>query len=168
MSLIAVYPGTFDPITNGHTDLVNRGIKIFDKVIIAVAENPTKNTLFTISERVNFIEKIFEGNMKIEIFPLNRLLVEFAKDHGATVILRGLRAVSDFEYEVQQASMNRSMERNIESVFMSPAEKYDFLSSSIIKDIAKHDGDLSNFVDKEVLKSLKKKLRLLFLTVTIK
>ena len=159
MSLIAVYPGTFDPITNGHTDLVNRGIKIFDKIIIAVAENPTKNTLFTISERVNFIEKIFEGNMKIEIFPLNRLLVEFAKDHGATVILRGLRAVSDFEYEVQLASMNRSMEPNIESVFMSPAEKYGFLSSSIIKDIAKHDGDLSNFVDKEVLKSLKKKLR---------
>ena len=159
MSLIAVYPGTFDPITNGHTDLVNRGKKIFDKVIIAVAENPTKNTLFTISERVNFIEKIFEGNMKIEIFPLNRLLVEFAKDHGATVILRGLRAVSDFEYEVQLASMNRSMEPNIESVFMSPAEKYGFLSSSIIKDIAKHDGDLSNFVDKEVLKSLKKKLR---------
>ena len=96
MSLIAVYPGTFDPITNGHTDLVNRGIKIFDKVIIAVAENPTKNTLFTISERVNFIEKIFKGNTKIEIFPLNRLLVEFVKDHGATVILRGLRAVSDF------------------------------------------------------------------------
>ena len=159
MSLIAVYPGTFDPITNGHTDLVNRGVKIFDKVIIAVAENPTKNTLFTISERVNFIEKIFEGNTNIEIFPLNKLLVEFAKDHGATVILRGLRAVSDFEYEVQLASMNRSMEPNIESVFMSPAEKYGFLSSSIIKDIAKHDGDLSNFVDKEVLKSLKKKLR---------
>ena len=159
MSLIAVYPGTFDPITNGHTDLVNRGVKIFDKVIIAVAENPTKNTLFTVSERVNFIEKIFEGNTKIEIFPLNRLLVEFARDHGATVILRGLRAVSDFEYEVQLASMNRSMEPNIESVFMSPAEKYGFLSSSIIKDIAKHDGDLSKFVDKEVLKSLKKKLQ---------
>ena len=86
-------------------------------------------------------------------------LVEFAKDHGATVILRGLRAVSDFEYEVQLASMNRSMEPNIESVFMSPAEKYGFLSSSIIKDIAKHDGDLSKFVDKEVLKSLKKKLQ---------
>ena len=159
MSLIAVYPGTFDPITNGHTDLVNRGVKIFDKVIIAVAENPTKNTLFTVSERVNFIEKIFKGNTKIEIFPLNTLLVEFAKDHGATVILRGLRAVSDFEYEVQLASMNRSMEPNIESVFMSPAEKYGFLSSSIIKDIAKHDGDLSKFVDKEVLKLLKKKLR---------
>ena len=127
MSLIAVYPGTFDPITNGHTDLVNRGVKIFDKVIIAVAENPTKNTLFTISERVNFIEKIFKGNTKIEIFPLNRLLVEFVKDHGATVILRGLRAVSDFEYEVQLASMNRSMEPNIESGFHESCRKIWFL-----------------------------------------
>ena len=158
MSLIAVYPGTFDPITNGHTDLVDRGVKIFDKVIIAVAENPTKNTLFNISERINFIDKIFQNNKKVSIFPLNKLLVEFAKEHNATVILRGLRAVSDFEYEVQLASMNRSMEPNIESVFMSPAEKYGFLSSSIIKDIAKHGGDLSKFVDKDVLDALKHKL----------
>jgi len=158
MSLIAVYPGTFDPITNGHTDLVNRGVKIFDKVIIAVAENPTKNTLFNISERINFIDKIFQNNKSIAIYPLNKLLVEFAKDHNATVILRGLRAVSDFEYEVQLASMNRSMEPNIESVFMSPAEKYGFLSSSIIKDIAKHGGDLSKFVNKDVLDALNQKL----------
>ncbi len=159
MSLIAVYPGTFDPITNGHTDLVDRGVKIFDKVIIAVAENPTKNTLFSISERISFIEKIFHDNTKVEIYSLNKLLVQFAKDHNATVILRGLRAVSDFEYEVQLASMNRSMEPNIESVFMSPAEKYGFLSSSIIKDIAKHDGDLNKFVHIDVLEALKKKLR---------
>tara|TARA_B100001769_G_C22094034_1_gene590103 strand:+ start:616 stop:1095 length:480 start_codon:yes stop_codon:yes gene_type:complete len=159
MPLIAVYPGTFDPITNGHTDLVDRGVKIFDKVIIAVAENPTKNTLFSISERIGFIKKIFNDNTKVEIHSLNKLLVQFAKDHNATVILRGLRAVSDFEYEVQLASMNRSMEPNIESVFMSPAEKYGFLSSSIIKDIAKHDGDLSKFVHIDVLKELKKKLR---------
>ena len=159
MSLIAVYPGTFDPITNGHTDLVDRGVKIFDKVIIAVAENPTKNTLFSISERISFIKKIFNDNTKVEIYSLNKLLVQFAKDHNATVILRGLRAVSDFEYEVQLASMNRSMEPNIESVFMSPAEKYGFLSSSIIKDIAKHDGDLSKFVHIDVLEELKKKLR---------
>ena len=159
MSLIAVYPGTFDPITNGHTDLVDRGVKIFDKVIIAVAENPTKNTLFSISERISFIEKIFHDNTKVEIYSLNKLLVQFAKDHNATVILRGLRAVSDFEYEVQLASMNRSMEPNIESVFMSPAEKYGFLSSSIIKDIAKHDGDLTKFVHIDVLEALKKKLR---------
>ena len=159
MSLIAVYPGTFDPITNGHSDLVNRGVKIFDKVIIAVAENTNKNTLFSLSERIRFVEKIFADNTKVEIYPLNKLLVQFAKDHEATVILRGLRAVSDFEYEVQLASMNRSMEPSIESVFMSPAEKYGFLSSSIIKDIAKHGGDLSKFVHDEVLIGLKEKLK---------
>jgi pantetheine-phosphate adenylyltransferase len=159
MSLIAVYPGTFDPITNGHTDLVNRGVKIFDKVIIAVAQNPSKNTLFNVKERIEFIQEIFDANSQVEIYSLDKLLVDFANDHHATVILRGLRAVSDFEYEVQLASMNRSMEPNIESVFMSPAEEYGFLSSSIIKEIAKHGGDLSKFVDKAVLAALQKKLR---------
>jgi len=158
MSLIAVYPGTFDPITNGHTDLVNRGVKIFDKVIIAVAQNPSKNTLFTVKERIEFIQEIFDENSQVEIYSLDKLLVDFANDHNATVILRGLRAVSDFEYEVQLASMNRSMEPNIESVFMSPAEEYGFLSSSIIKEIAKHGGDLSKFIDKAVLAALQKKL----------
>ena len=159
MSLIAVYPGTFDPITNGHTDLVNRGVKIFDKVIIAVAQNPSKNTLFTVKERIEFIQEIFDANSQVEIYSLDKLLVDFANDHNATVILRGLRAVSDFEYEVQLASMNRSMEPNIESVFMSPAEEYGFLSSSIIKEIAKHGGDLSKFIDKAVLAALQKKLK---------
>ena len=159
MSLIAVYPGTFDPITNGHTDLVNRGVKIFDKVIIAVAQNPSKNTLFSVKERIEFIQEIFDANSQVEIYSLDKLLVDFANDHNATVILRGLRAVSDFEYEVQLASMNRSMEPNIESVFMSPAEEYGFLSSSIIKEIAKHGGDLSKFIDKAVLAALQKKLR---------
>ena len=159
MSLIAVYPGTFDPITNGHTDLVNRGVKIFDKVIIAVAQNPSKNALFTIKERIEFIQEIFDANSQVEIYSLDKLLVDFANDHSATVILRGLRAVSDFEYEVQLASMNRSMEPNIESVFMSPAEEYGFLSSSIIIEIAKHGGDLSKFIDKAVLAALQKKLK---------
>ena len=159
MSLIAVYPGTFDPITNGHTDLVNRGVKIFDKVIIAVAQNPSKNTLFSVKERIEFIQEIFDANSQVEIYSLDKLLVDFANNHNATVILRGLRAVSDFEYEVQLASMNRSMEPNIESVFMSPAEEYGFLSSSIIKEIAKHGGDLSKFIDKAVLAALQKKLR---------
>ena len=159
MSLIAVYPGTFDPITNGHTDLVDRGTKIFDKVIIAVAQNPSKNTLFNVKERIEFIQEIFDANSQVEIYSLDKLLVDFANDHNATVILRGLRAVSDFEYEVQLASMNRSMEPNIESVFMSPAEEYGFLSSSIIKEIAKHGGDLSKFIDKAVLVALQKKLR---------
>lgn len=157
MAEIAVYPGTFDPITNGHTDLATRGCKIFDKIIIAVAENPQKNTLFSISERIDFVQNIFSNEKKIEVYPLNKLLVQFAKDHSATVILRGLRAVSDFEYEVQLASMNRSMEPNIESVFMSPAEEFGFLSSSIIKDIARHDGKLEKFVHKDVLEALRKK-----------
>ena len=157
MEKIAVYPGTFDPITNGHTDLAKRGCKIFDKIIIAVAENPQKNTLFSIAERMDFVKNIFSHEKKIEVYPLNKLLVEFSKDHSATVILRGLRAVSDFEYEVQLASMNRSMEPNIESVFMSPAEKFGFLSSSIIKDIARHGGKLEQFVHKDVLKALSKK-----------
>ena len=157
MEKIAVYPGTFDPITNGHTDLAKRGCKVFDKIIIAVAENPQKNTLFSIIERIDFVKNIFSDEKKIEVYPLNKLLVEFAKDHSATVILRGLRAVSDFEYEVQLASMNRSMEPNIESVFMSPAEKFGFLSSSIIKDIARHGGKLEQFVHKNVLKALRKK-----------
>ena len=157
MAKIAVYPGTFDPITNGHTDLATRGCKIFDKIIIAVAENPQKNTLFSISERIDFVQNIFSNEKKIEVYPLNKLLVQFAKDHSATVILRGLRAVSDFEYEVQLASMNRSMEPNIESVFMSPAEEFGFLSSSIIKDIARHDGKLEKFVHKDVLEALRKK-----------
>ena len=157
MAKIAVYPGTFDPITHGHTDLAKRGCKIFDKIIIAVAENPQKNTLFSISERIGFVKNIFSDEKKIEVYPLNKLLVQFAKDHSATVILRGLRAVSDFEYEVQLASMNRSMEPNIESVFMSPAEEFGFLSSSIIKDIARHDGKLEKFVHKNVLEALRKK-----------
>ena len=157
MAEIAVYPGTFDPITNGHTDLATRGCKIFDKIIIAVAENPQKNTLFSISERIDFVQNIFSNEKKIEVYPLNKLLVQFAKDHSATVILRGLRAVSDFEYEVQLASMNRSMEPNIESVFMSPAEEFGFLSSSIIKDIARHNGKLEKFVHKDVLEALRKK-----------
>ena len=159
MSLIAVYPGTFDPITNGHTDLVNRGVKIFDKVIIAVAENPAKNTLFSISERISFIEKIFHDNDKVEIYSLKKLLVQFANDHDATVILRGLRAVSDFEYEVQLASMNRTLDPSIESVFMSPGEEFSFLSSSIIKEIAKNNGNISKFVHKDVESALKDKFK---------
>ncbi len=159
MALVAVYPGTFDPITNGHSDLIKRGCKIFNKILVAVAENPQKNTLFNVEERVSFIEEIFKDEKRVEVFILNKLLVDFANEHSATVLLRGLRAVSDFEYEVQLASMNRSMEPNIESVFMSPAEEFGFLSSSIIKDIAKHGGRLDKFVHKKVLESLKYKFK---------
>ncbi|MBS83416.1 MAG: pantetheine-phosphate adenylyltransferase [Gammaproteobacteria bacterium] len=157
MSLIAVYPGTFDPVTNGHADLVKRASKIFDKVIIAVASNPQKTTLFSLDERIILANTVFSDFNNTEVFPLEKLVVEFAKEHSATIILRGLRAVSDFEYEVQLAGMNRSMEPNIESVFMSPGEEFSFLSSSIIKDIAKHKGDLSKFVHKTVEEALRKK-----------
>ena len=163
MNKIGIYPGTFDPLTFGHIDVIKRSLKIVDKLIIGIADNDNKTPLLSIEERKLIIDSdikdYFNQNNKIIIKNIDGLLTDFAKLNKVTCIIRGLRAVSDFEYEVQLASMNRSMEPNIESVFMSPAEKYGFLSSSIIKDIAKHDGDLSNFVDKEVLKSLKKKLR---------
>ena len=159
MTLIAVYPGTFDPVTNGHVDLVKRGCKIFDKIIIAVAKNPQKSTLFTLDERIKFAEKVFSNRKSIEVLSLDRLLVDFAKHHSATVILRGLRAVSDFEFEIQLASINRSMEPSIESVFMSPAVEFGFLSSSIIKDIARHHGKLDKFVHADVEKGLREKFK---------
>ena len=158
MKSIAVYPGTFDPITNGHTDLVKRAIKIFDKVLLAVAEKPPKKTLFSITERVKFVETVFAGEEKVEVYSFHNLLVNFAKEHSANVILRGVRAVSDFEYEGQLANMNRLMEPNIESVFMSPGEEFGFLSSSIVKDIAVHGGDLKKFVISDVEDALRKKL----------
>ena len=159
MTLIAVYPGTFDPITNGHTDLVKRGCKIFNKIIIAVAKNPQKNTLFTLDERIKLAEKVFSNQKSIEVLSLDKLLVDFAKQHSATVILRGLRAVSDFEFEIQLASINRSMEPSIESVFMSPAVEFGLLSSSIIKDIARHHGKLDKFVHADVEKGLREKFQ---------
>ena len=155
MKLIAAYPGTFDPITNGHTDLAKRAAKIFDKVIIAVAENPSKKALFSSQKRVELAETVFSKAKKIEVLSFNNLLVRFAKKHSATIILRGLRAVSDFEYEVQLANMNRSMEPKIESVFMNPGEEYSFLSSSIVKDIAAHNGNLKRFVHSAVEQALK-------------
>ena len=157
MSLIAVYPGTFDPITNGHTDLVDRGVKIFDKVIVAVAENPTKNTLFNISERINFVNTIFQNNKSVVIYPLNKLLVEFAKEHNATVILRGLRAVSDFEYEFQLAGMNKKLNSNIETMFLMSDIENQIISSKFVKEIAKLNGNINRFVTKSTVKMLKNK-----------
>ena len=158
MSNIAVYPGTFDPITNGHTDLVNRGCRLFDKIIILVAEKTQKNTLFTIDERIKFVESVFSDNKKIIVEPLNELVVDYATKKSAKIILRGLRAISDFEYEVQLSNLNRAMNPNIESIFLSPDEKYSFISSSIIKDIARHDGNLENLVDEYVEKKLRLKV----------
>jgi pantetheine-phosphate adenylyltransferase len=157
MKKIAIYPGTFDPITNGHLDLIERALRIFDEVIIAVAPSHKKKPLFSIKDRLKMIKlavKKFKG-AKAEAF--NGLLVEYIKKKKGNVILRGLRAISDFEYELQMAHMNRRLDTNIETVFMMPNEDYSFLTSSIIKEIASFGGSLKGLVPKDVENALKKK-----------
>ncbi len=154
---IAVYPGTFDPITNGHIDLVERSLGIFDEVIIALAPNPKKIPLFTTDERIEMIKAATKGlrNVKIDIF--DGLLVNYAKKKKAQAIIRGLRAVSDFEYEFQMALMNRRLDNKIETVFLMPSEEYSYLTSSIIKEIAAFKGSVNGLVPKVVAKKLKEK-----------
>ncbi|MEK7846233.1 MAG: pantetheine-phosphate adenylyltransferase [Nitrospinota bacterium] len=157
--IIAVYPGTFDPISNGHLDLIKRGLRIFDKLIVAVASNPRKSPLFTIDERVNFIKEAVKGLKNIEVESFNGLLIGFAKEKGANVIVKGLRAVSDFEYELQMSLMNRRLDTHIETVFMMPSEEYSFLSSRILKEVASLNGDVSGMVPKAVVEGLRKKFK---------
>ena len=155
----AVYPGTFDPITKGHTDLVERALHLFDKVIVAVAENTAKAPVFTLQERMGMAKVALEDYKGVEVMPLTGLLVEFAKQHDARAILRGLRAVSDFEYEFQLAGMNRKLAPEIETLFLTPAEKYAYISSSLVREIAALGGDVSQFVHKNVMAELIKRLR---------
>ena len=150
MKIKAIYPGTFDPITLGHEDLVKRACNIFETVFVAVAYNTQKNTLFSFDERKDMCEKVLSKYKNVEIIRLDRLTVDHAKELDAKVMLRGLRAVSDFEYEVQLSNLNRTMNPDIESIFLSPDEKYSFISSSIIKDIANHNGKLEKFLDSYV------------------
>lgn len=157
MSAIAIYPGTFDPITNGHIDLVERSLRMFDRLIIAVAANPGKKPLFSLEERVSLARSVFSGTDSIEVRGFDSLLVNFAQDIGANVILRGLRAVSDFEYEFQLASMNRNLQSNIETIFMTPAEQHAFISSSLVREVAKLGGDVSAFVHPLVKSAMAKK-----------
>jgi len=157
---IAVYPGTFDPFTNGHRDLVQRAASnIFDKVYICVAENSRKDTLFSLDERIELARKSLSEIENIEVIGFNGLLVDFAKVLKAKVILRGLRVVSDFEYEFQMSSMNKKLNDGIESIFLTPSESYAFLSSSLVKEIAELGGDVSEFVSKEVKEALHKKYK---------
>jgi pantetheine-phosphate adenylyltransferase len=157
---IAVYPGTFDPFTNGHKDLVQRASSnIFDKVYICVAENSKKDTLFSLSERIHLAEKSLHEIKNIEVIGFSGLLVDFAAKLNAKVILRGLRVVSDFEYEFQMSSMNKKLNNNIESIFLTPSESYAFLSSSLVKEIAELGGDISKFVNPEVRAALEKKYK---------
>ncbi|AEA33992.1 pantetheine-phosphate adenylyltransferase [Hippea maritima] len=159
--VIALVPGTFDPITNGHIDIVKRAKKIFDKIIVAVAVNAGKNPFFNFDERVELTKRVVELDEElhgVEVAGVKGLLVDFAKKENAKVVVRGLRAVSDFEYELQMAFMNRRLNKEVEMVYMMPYIKYSFLSSSIVKDVFFNGGDISKFVPEIVIKAMKKKL----------
>lgn len=155
----AIYPGTFDPITNGHSDLILRASQIFERIIVAIAANPKKAPLFNLEERVTLAEGALAGLDNVEVCGFDSLLADFAAERGAKVILRGLRAVSDFEYEFQLAGMNRRLAPDVETMFLTPAETYTFLSSSLVKEVAELGGDVSEFVDPKVGAALANRLR---------
>jgi pantetheine-phosphate adenylyltransferase len=152
--ITAVYPGTFDPITHGHSDLIQRATRMFDRVVVAVAANPGKTPAFSLEERVTMVRTALAGVERVEVCGFDTLLVEFVRTRRAQVILRGLRAVSDFEFEFQLAGMNRKLDPGIETVFMMPAEQYTYLSSSIVREIAALGGDVSELVHPEVVTAL--------------
>lgn len=156
---IAIYPGSFDPMTNGHLDVVQRAAKLFDRVIVAVAKNEGKHPLFTQAERVALVEKAVAKLKNVEADSFDGLLVEYVAAKKARAIVRGLRAVSDFEFEFQLALMNRKLDENIETIFMMPKDTYTFLSSRIVKEIARLGGDVTQFVPPNVQVALKKKLK---------
>lgn len=151
-----VFPGTFDPITNGHVDLIERAARLFPHVVIAVAENKRKNPFFNLTERVEMVKGALTNLSHVEVLGFSSLLVDFANEQGAKAIIRGLRAVSDFEYEFQLANMNRRLMPEIETLFLTPAEQFSFISSSLVMEIAKLGGDVSTFVPPTVEKALKK------------
>ena len=164
MERIAVYPGTFDPITNGHTDLVSRAAKVFPKVIIAIAESPHKEPFFPLEERIRLSQNVMSHLDNIEVVGFSNLLVEFVQQIGASVIVRGLRAVSDFEYEFQLASMNRHLAPNVETLFLTPDEDYSFISSTLVKEVARLDGDVTEFVCEEVQEAMARRFKVLAVT----
>lgn len=157
MRTIAIYPGTFDPITNGHLDLVKRALRFFDEVVIAVAPSLRKQTLFTLEERVALIHESIQGMPGADVEAFHGLLVEYVREKKGIAIIRGLRAVSDFEYEFQIAHMNRKLRKDIETVFLMPSEEYSFLSSSIIKEVASFGGSIKGLVPKAVEKAINRK-----------
>ena len=154
----AIYPGTFDPVTNGHADLIERAAKLFDKVIVSIASNPSKQPLFSLEERVEFIKQVTAHLDNVEVIGFTGLLAEFARNQGAQVLIRGLRAVSDFEYEFQLANMNRRLNRDLESVFMTPSEENSFISSTLVKEVALHKGSVKDFCHPVVIEALHQKL----------
>lgn len=152
-----IYPGTFDPVTNGHTDLIERAGRLFDGVVVAIAFNPKKSPLLSLEERCELVEKVTAHLPNVTVTGFSNLLADFVQEQGATVILRGLRAVSDFEYEFQLADMNRRLAPEVESVFLTPANHLSYISSTLIREIASLGGDVSEFVDPAVEAALKKK-----------
>ncbi|MBM7586715.1 pantetheine-phosphate adenylyltransferase [Bacillus pakistanensis] len=159
MASIAVCPGSFDPITYGHLDIISRGAKVFDNLYIVVLNNSSKNPLFSVEERIQLIQEVTKDIPNVVVDSFQGLLVDYAKNVGADAIIRGLRAVSDFEYEMQITSMNRVLNEEIETFFIMTNNQYSFLSSSIVKEVAKYDGDISELVPKAVEDALKDKFK---------
>jgi len=155
----AIYPGSFDPITNGHVDIIQRGKKIFDKIIVGVLDNPKKLPLFSAEERVELIRQTFAGDSAVEVKTFGGLLVEFARQNQADAVIRGLRAISDFEYEFQMALMNRKLWNEIETLFMMPSLKYSFLSSNLVKEVFQLGGCIKDLVPPVVEEALKNKFK---------
>ncbi len=156
---LAVFPGSFDPITNGHLDIVDRGLAVFDRVRMAILMNPEKQPLFTVEERVAIIREAYRGNPRVEVDTFSGLLVDYANRVGASVIIRGLRAISDFEYEFQMALMNRRLNPRIETVFMMPAESYSYVSSRLVKEVFQLGGRVSDLVPPVVEKTAQREVR---------
>jgi pantetheine-phosphate adenylyltransferase len=154
---LALYPGSFDPITNGHLDLIRRGLMLFDQMVVAIADNPNKKPLFSGQERLDMVQETVGDEKRVEVLLFTGLLADLARQRKACAIVRGVRAVSDFEFEFQLALMNRKLAPGTETVFLIPSEKYTYLSSNLIKDIARFDGDVSCFVPEMVKRKLKEK-----------
>jgi pantetheine-phosphate adenylyltransferase len=154
----AIYPGTFDPPTNGHIDLIERGAKLFDQLTVSILVNPVKNPLFTVEERVEMLKEIVAGMNNVAVATFDRLMVEFARRQGARAVLRGIRAISDYEHEFQMALMNRRLAPEIETVFLQPAGRYSFVSSRMVKEVFSFGGDISGLVPPNVLKRLRARI----------
>lgn len=154
---IALYPGTFDPVTFGHIDVIARASELFDKLIIAVSESSSKKTLFSVQERISMILKSVNNLKNIEVTSFSGLMVKYARSRNANVVIRGLRAISDFEYEFQMALTNRKIAEKITTLFLMPNEKYTYLNSTLVKEIAKYNGDVKSFVPRAVIRMLKEK-----------
>lgn len=158
MSTHAIYPGTFDPLTNGHLDLVTRAALMFDRVILAIAASPSKKPIFSLDERVALASQATSHLNNVEVIGFSDLMANFAKSHNANVLVRGLRAVSDFEYEMQLANMNRHLMPTLESVFLMPSKEWSFISSSLVKEVARHGGDITPFLPDHITQALLEKI----------